>query len=188
MSGPDIPKINEGIARKFLKIETDLGLRGSALELFEALLSDIQTDFGIPFVWLSLIRLTETSGLRKSLEASPLLRDRLNLIENALFLEIAPRVAPPLLAGGDLAGGDLKPFFRLLPPNRKYFIRSIAVSPLTLHGRLIGSLNQGDSSPERYEPGMDTTLLMHLAQSVSDRLSALLPSQKRSRHPEPVRG
>ncbi len=144
MNGPDIPQINEGIARKFLKIEADLGLRRSAAELFEALLADIRTDFGIPFVWLSLIRLPETTGLRKSLEESPHLRDRLNLIENALFLEIVPHVAPPLLAGG-----DLKSFFRLLPPNRKYFIRSLAVSPLTLHGRLIGSLNQGDSSPAR---------------------------------------
>lgn len=183
MNGPDIPKINEGIARKFRKIEADLSLRRSAVELFEALLADIQTEFSIPFVWLSLIRLPEMTGLRKSLEASPLLRDRLNVIDSALFLEVVPSVAPPLLVSG-----DLRPFFRLLPSNRKYFIRSIAVSPLTLHSRLIGSLNQGDSSLGRYEPGMDTTLLMHLAQSVSDRLSHLLPSEKQSRYPEPVRG
>ncbi len=183
MNEPDIPKINEGITRKFLKIEADLSLRRSAVELFEALLADIQTDFGIPFVWLSLIRLPEMTGLRKSLEASPLLRNRLNIIENTLFTEVVPGVATPLLAGG-----DLRPFFRLLPPHQKYFIRSIAVSPLTLHGRLIGSLNQGDSVPERYEPGMDTTLLMHLAQSVSNRLSSLLPSETQPRRPEPVRG
>lgn len=183
MNGPDIPKINEGITRKFRKIEADLRLHRSAVELFESLLADIQTEFGIPFVWLSLIRLLEMTGLQKNLEASPLLRDRLNVIDSAPFLEVVPGVAPPLLVSG-----DLRPFFRLLPSNRKYFIRSLAVSPLTLRGRLIGSLNQGDSSLGRYEPGMDTTLLMHLAQSVSDRLSHLLPSEKQSRHPEPVRG
>ena len=182
MNRPDIPKINEGITRKFRKIETRLALRSSAVELFEALLTDMQTEFSIPFVWLSLIRIPEMTGLQKSLAASPLLRDRLNIIKKAPFLDVVPDGAIPLLVSG-----DLRPFFRLLPPNRKYFIRSLAVSPLILNSRLIGSLNQGDSSLERYHPGMDTTLLMHLAQSVSDRLSHLLPSEAQSRHPEPVK-
>jgi uncharacterized protein YigA (DUF484 family) len=174
MEEPDILKINDDISRKFRKIESDLAARRSAAELFEALLAEIETLFGIPFVWLSLIRLPETTGLRKSLEASALLRDRLNCIEQASFLEIVPDVAPPLLVSG-----DLKPFFRLLPRNRKYFIRSLAVSPLTLRGTLIGSLNYGDTSPARYEPGMDTTLLMHLARCVSDRLAPLLPPREK---------
>jgi uncharacterized protein YigA (DUF484 family) len=75
-----------------------------------------------------------------------------------------------------IASGDLRPFFRLMPPNVKYFIRSLAVAPLALHGRLIGSLNHGDASPERYRPGMDTALLDHLAATVSRRLSDLLPT------------
>jgi uncharacterized protein YigA (DUF484 family) len=181
MNGPDIPTINEEITRKYRKIETHLALCRSAMELFEALLADIQTEFGIPFVWLSLIRIPSMTGLQKSLEASPLLQDRLNLIEKAPFIEVVPDGATPLLFSG-----DLRPFFRLLPHRRQYFIRSLAVSPLTLRGRLIGSLNQGDSSPEHYHPGMDTTLLMHLAQRVSDRLSHLLPFEAQSRHPAPV--
>jgi uncharacterized protein YigA (DUF484 family) len=180
MNGPDISKINEGITRKFRKIEARLALRRSAAELFETLLTDIQTEFSIPFVWLSLIRIPSMTSLQKGLEASPLLRDRLNLIEKAPFLEVVPDGATPLLVSG-----DLRPYFRLLPPRRKYFIRSLAVSPFTFHGRLIGSLNQGDSSPERYHPGMDTTLLMHLARSVSDRLSHILPSDQ-SHHSAPV--
>ncbi len=73
MNEPDIPKINDEIARKFRKIKADLAARRSAVELFEALLAKIETEFGIPFVWLSLIRLPETAGLLKSLEASTLL-------------------------------------------------------------------------------------------------------------------
>ncbi len=180
MNGPDIPKINEGMTRKFRKIEAQLSLRRSAVELFEALVADMQTEFSIPFVWLSLIRIPEMTGFQKSLAASPFLRDRLNIIEKALFLDIVRDRAAPLLVSG-----NLRPFFRLLPPNRKYFIRSLAVSPITLNGRPIGSMNQGDSSLERYDPGMDTTLLMHLAQSVSDRLSHLLPSEERSSHTAP---
>jgi GAF domain-containing protein len=181
MNGPDIPKINEGITRKLQKIEARLALRRTAVELFETLLADIQREFGIPFVWLSLIRIPSMTRLQKSLEASPLLKDRLNIIENAAFLAVVPDGVAPLLVSG-----DLRLFFRLLPPRRKYFIRSLAVSPLTFHGRLIGSLNQGDSSRERYYPGMDTTLLMHLAQRVSDRLSHLLPFEDQSRHPAPI--
>jgi len=183
MNGPDIPKINEEITSKFKRIEAGLGIRPSAVELFEGLLTDIRTQFGIPFVWLSLLLVPETTDLRKTLAASPLLCDHLNLIPKDLFTEVVPGVASPLLVSG-----DLKPFFRLLPPNRKYLIRSIAISPLTLSGRLIGSLNQGDPSPERYEPSMDTTLLMHLAHSVSGCLSRLLPSERQTRPPEPVRG
>jgi uncharacterized protein YigA (DUF484 family) len=170
MNEPDIPKINDEIARKFRKIKADLTSRQSAVALFEALFAEIETQFGIPFVWLSLIRLPETAGLLKSLEASALLCERLNSIEQARFLEIIPDATSTLLVNG-----DLQPFFRLLPRNRKYFIRSLAVSPITLHGRLIGSMNHGDTSSTRYKPGMDTTLLMQLARSVSDRLTRLLP-------------
>ncbi len=170
MNQPDILTINDEIARKFRKITADIATRRSAVELFETLLGKIETEFGIPFVWLSLIRLPETAGLLNSLEASALLGDRLNSIDRTRFLEIIPAAASPLLVNG-----DLRPFFRLLPLNRKYFIRSLAVAPLTLHGGLIGSMNHGDASPARYEPGMDTTLLMHLARSVSDHLTHLLP-------------
>ncbi len=153
MSVTDIPTINDEIARKFRKIKAGLTTSRSAVELFEALLARI-----------------ETAGLLSGLEASTLLCDRINSIEQARFLEIIPDTAPPLLVNG-----DLRPFFRLLPRNQKYFIRSLAVSPITLHGRVIGSMNHGDASPTRYEPGMDTTLLRQLARSVSSRLARLLP-------------
>ena len=170
MDAPDITTINDEIARKFRKIEAGLSSHRTAAELFEALLVGIEAEFAIPFVWLSVIRLPETAGLRKSLEASAFLRDRLNSIDKTTFLEIVPDFAAPLLVSG-----DLRPFFRLLPHTRKYLIRSLAVSPLALHGTPIGSLNQGDTSPARYEPGMDTTLLRHLARSVSESLARLLP-------------
>jgi len=170
MNRPDIPTTNDEIARKFRQIEADLCICRSVAELFESLLAGLEGKFGIPFVWLSLIRTPETTALRKSLEASAVLQDRLNSIEAKPFREILPDCAAPLLASG-----DLRPFFRLLPRARKYLIRSLAVSPLTLRGVPIGSINHGDVSPARYEPGMDTTLLGDLARQVSDRLARLLP-------------
>jgi uncharacterized protein YigA (DUF484 family) len=171
MEEPDITTINDRIACKFRKIEAGLRTHRSAAELFEALFVGLEMEFGIPFVWLSLIRLPETAGLRKGLEESAFLRDRLNSIDKASFLETVPDFAAPLLVSG-----DLRPFFRLLPRTRKYLIRSLAVSPLTLHGTPIGSINHGDTSPARYEPGMDTTLLGHLARSVSESLARIIPS------------
>ena len=71
MNRPDIPSINEEIACKFRKIEMRLARRRSVVGLFEALLTDIQKEFHIPFIWLSLIRSPETAGLQKSLESIP---------------------------------------------------------------------------------------------------------------------
>jgi uncharacterized protein YigA (DUF484 family) len=173
MNDPDILKTNDEIARKFGGIEADLAVCRGIGELFERLLSGSEEAFGVPFVWLSLLRRPETEALLKLLGKSDILRDRINTIAPASFLEILPDVAHPLLTSG-----DLRPFFRLMPPNVKYFLRSLAIAPLTRHGVLIGSLNHGDASPDRYRPGMDTTLLDHLARTVSEHLSRLLPPEE----------
>ncbi len=170
MSDPDILKVNDEIARRFAMIEANLALCQSAVELFERLLTDLKESFGIPFVWLTLIRSPETKPLLKAIEASELLRDHLNRLSPEVFQEILPDPSKPLLVSG-----DLRPFFRMLPPARKFFIRSLAVSPLMLRGHLIGSLNHGDASPTRYEPGLDTTLIEHLSRRVSVRLDECLP-------------
>ena len=169
MNNPDILKANDEIARKFGEIEAELAFCREIGELFEKLLSGSEEAFGVPFVWLSLLRSPDTEALLKLLRKSDILRDRINIISPAPFLEIVPDVAHPLLASG-----DLRPFFRLMPPNVKYFLRSLAIAPLTRHGVLIGSLNHGDAALDRYRPGMDTALLAHLARSVSDHLSRLL--------------
>jgi two-component system cell cycle response regulator len=170
MNDPDIQKMNDELARKFGKIEAELVVCRGIGELFERLLSESEEAFGIPFVWLSILHDPKTETLLRVLNDSELLRNRLNVIEPSSFLEVCPDGPSSVIASG-----DLRPFFRLMPPNVKYFIRSLAVAPLAHHGHLIGSLNHGDASPERYKPGMGTTLLDHLAATVSGRLSDLLP-------------
>ena len=173
MNGPDIRKSNEEIARKFGEIEADLSLCTEMGELFERLLLGSEEAFGVPFVWLSLLHMPETESLPGLLAESDLLRDRINIIDPEPFRKILPDASHPLLASG-----DLRPFFRLMPPNVKYFLRSLAIAPLTCRGSLIGSLNHGDASPDRYGSGMETALLGHLARTVSEQLSRLLPPQK----------
>jgi diguanylate cyclase (GGDEF)-like protein len=66
----------------------------------------------------------------------------------------------------------------MLPKGQLNFIRSLAVSPITLDGDIIGSLNQADFSPLRYRPGMDTQLLEQLAVKVSICLSNVIAHER----------
>jgi uncharacterized protein YigA (DUF484 family) len=163
---------NKEIAEKFVRIEAELPLFSELKELFEKLLMRLQEEFAIPFVWLSIINRPEVSGLVQSLTASEILRDRLNIIDEAPFLELASLGTTPVLANE-----ELHPFYRLFPKNKKFFIKSIAIAPITLDGQIIGSINYGDAARLRYEPGMDTSLLQHLTGAVSSCLTGLLKAK-----------
>jgi diguanylate cyclase (GGDEF)-like protein len=54
----------------------------------------------------------------------------------------------------------------------------MAMAPLSLDGEIIGSLNQADFSPERFSPGIDTSLLEQLAVKVSLCLSNVTAHEK----------
>ena len=164
---------NEEIARKFFEIEVSilsiLDFRG----LFERLLSEIKDKFRIPCVWISLIDKSEISDLIQTLASSKDLKERLNIIDRKTFLRLTGNRTTPLLLNG-----DLHPFHPILPKGQLNFIRSLAVSPITLHGEIIGSLNQADFSPLRYRPGMDTQLLEQLAVKVSICLSNVIAHER----------
>lgn len=160
---------NKEIADKFARVEAELPLFSEPKELFEKLLMRLHEEFAIPFVWLSIIKRPDIDNLAQNLASSEILKDRLNIIDEASFLELASREARPVLANR-----DLHPFYRLFPKNKKYFIKSIAVTPIMLEGRMIGSINYGDASDMRYEPDMDTGLLEHLTGTVSSCLAGLL--------------
>ena len=161
---------NEEIALKFLRIEGEISTAGDAAELFETLIAQIEEKFGIPFVWVSIVDRPDLSELIRLLQSSEILRDRINTIDEEAFLSLTRGGALPVLVNE-----NLKPYYRLLPQNNKYLIRSLAVAPLSLRGGIVGSINHGDSSALRYEPSMDATLLGRMAAKVSDCLSRLLP-------------
>ncbi len=165
----EIMKKNEEIARKFRKIEEHLPSLLDVKELFEKLLIRIEEEFGIPFVWISIVNERKSAGLIRVLKTSKMIKDRLNIINRDSFLELVTSGTMPRLVND-----DLKPFYKLLPRNKKYFIKSLAVAPITRDSEIIGSINHGDSSHLRYQPGMDTTLLEKMAANVSDRLSLIM--------------
>ncbi|HON23750.1 MAG TPA: hypothetical protein PKV74_08245 [Syntrophales bacterium] len=162
-------QINAAIQETFARIEASLPEGGGITALFTHVLRELQEAFAIPFAWLSLIKRPETESWPAEIMKSPFLKDRLNQIDAAAFAELTGEGGTPVLANG-----DLKAYYRLLPPDNKYFIKSIAVAPLVLRGLAMGSLNFGDASPARYHAGLDSSQLARLAVAVANRLGDYL--------------
>jgi diguanylate cyclase (GGDEF)-like protein len=159
-------RINEEIAQKFFEVEVRILSTLHFTDLFERLLTEIRDKFSIPYVWISLVDDSNVSHLIDEVAASEVVRERLNLVQQADFLSLVGNSGKPLLTNKDLS-----PFYRLLPEGKTYLIRSLAIAPIVLDDRIIGSLNCADGSDIRYGPGMDTTLLERLAVKVSIALS-----------------
>jgi len=164
---------NEEIAKKFFEIEVSILSIGNFKDLFEKLLLLIEEKFEIPHVWISIISENDVSHLIEALESSQLLKKRLNIIERSVFLDLIEDEKTPMLVNENLS-----PFYRLLPENQKYFVKSLAIAPLFLNGDVIGSLNLGDFSRFRFQPNMDTFFLSQLAVKVSICLSNVTAREK----------
>lgn len=157
---------NEELARKFHEVETSILSIFHFADLFEVLLTQIAESFQIPFVWISLIEQSELSALLREVKRSQALREQLNRVDRETLLGLTEGRRTPLLVNG-----DLRAYFRLLPAERRFIIRSLAMVPLFLEGELIGTLNCADSCPERYRPGLNPVFLERLAVKVSLCLS-----------------
>lgn len=164
---------NEEIARKFAAVETAILSILKFRDLFEVLLTEIRERFKVPYVWISMIENSDLQSLISSLASSEMLRERMNVIDRQGFHDLVGTTMTPVLANE-----NLKPYFKLLPQKKKYFIKSMAMAPLSLDGEIIGSLNQADFSPDRFSPGIDTSLLEQLAVKVSLCLSNVTAHEK----------
>jgi uncharacterized protein YigA (DUF484 family) len=173
----DIQRINEEIATRFRKIEADVSAAETIAGLFEILLAGIEKEFGVPFVWLTLIDHENAAPLTEAVNASDILKSRLSVVLPELLEKILPGGLKPVLANK-----DLQPFYKLMPQSRKYFVRSIAVVPFALDGQVIGTWNNGDADAGRYAADMDTALLSSLAGKLSLKLTQLVVGQDAVSH------
>jgi diguanylate cyclase (GGDEF)-like protein len=164
---------NDLISRKFDEIETQILSILNFAGLFEVLLTSIKEKFRIPYVWISLIDSGEVPDLIHSFGKSEILKTHLRIIDFVSFMKLVPTGRRPLLINK-----NLEQFSILFPENRNYRVGSIALTPITLDGSVIGSLNQADFSPNRYSPGMDTSLLESLARKVSLCLANVTAHEK----------
>jgi len=169
----DIVRHNEEIARKFFEIEKRILVILDFAGLFEVLVAEIRSQFKVPYAWISLVGKSELTGFIRKLTASEKLKKHLNLVEKSVFESLTHGRMKPILANG-----DLKRFSPLFPKNPKHPIRSVAIAPIALDGELIGSLNQADTSSERFHPGIDVSLLEQLAMKVSLCLSNVTAHEK----------
>jgi uncharacterized protein YigA (DUF484 family) len=168
-----IRRVNTKIAAGFEKIEEKLKQARNLVELFEMLVEEVKFQFQVPFVWLSLVDNATSAPVIEALQSSELLKERLNVINPVVFREIFPSDLRPILVNS-----DLNRYFRLFPANRKYFVRSLALVPFKISEEIWGSWNNGDTSPHRYLPDMETTFLQRFAQALSESLAHLLQTGK----------
>lgn len=167
--GEDLKRINDIIAERFRKIEESVTSAATIAGLFENLLDGVEKEFGVPFVWLALMNDDAVQPVIACVRESNYLKSRYSVVSPELFEQILSGGMKPVLTNKDLL-----PFYRLLPPSRKYFVKSIAVVPFALDGRMIGTWNNGDADVNRYESDMKTDLIESLAGQLSRKLTQLV--------------
>ena len=165
----DIKRINEELAARFNKIAEKMQEDQTIAGLFETLFEGIEKEFTVPFVWMTLIDNEKAAPVIAAIKSSEVLRTRLCVISEELFLQIIPSGLKPVLVNK-----DLQPFYKLLPPSSKYFVKSLAIVPFSIGDQIIGSWNNGDAVGNRYTPNMETDFIAKLAQSVSRSLTTLV--------------
>lgn len=169
----EIRRINLEISLKFSKIELQLSQAKNIAGLFETLFAGIEKEFAVPFVWLTLVDNENAAPIIAAIKSSGLLKNRLNVISPALFEHILPNGLQPVLANK-----ELQPYYKLLPPTNKFFVKSLAIIPFKTHDVIVGSWNNGDVVSDRYRPDMETGLLQKLGQKVSLRLNEFISLDK----------
>lgn len=166
-------KKNEEIANKFHDIEIKILAILNFTDLFEVLLTEIKEKFQVPYVWLSFIETGEVPYLIDQLDSSTLLKAHLNIVSQDTFYSLIRNTTKPVLVNE-----NIKPYFKLLPAQKKYFMKSMAIAPIMIDGRIIGSLNQADFSYARFSPDIDPSLLERLAIKVSLCLANVIAHEK----------
>jgi len=165
-------RTNEEILRKFFEMEMEILTVSTFRDLFERLLTAVEEKFSIPHVWISVIEEETDRFPWESLEASPLLKERLNVLPRSDFSALMDEKGLPILVNE-----NLKAYYRLLPHHQKCMVKSMAVCPLFFREKIIGGLNLGDYSDSRFQPDMDTFFLSQLSLIISISLSNVLTQE-----------
>jgi uncharacterized protein YigA (DUF484 family) len=165
----NLEHINSKISSGFEKIERRLLEAKNVAGLFEILFEEIENEFQVPFVWLTLSDNAKALPVAEALKSSETLKERLNLIKQEKFQEIFYSGLKPILVNK-----NLKPYYKLFPANQKYFVKSMAMVPFKIKGEVAACWNNGDSDQSRYAPDMETSLLQKLSRAVSKRLDDLI--------------
>jgi diguanylate cyclase (GGDEF)-like protein len=164
---------NEEILRKFHLLESKILSVLNLKAFFENLLNEMMRIFHIPFVWVTVLEGSRLADMINCIPQSRILEQRINYVGAESFQDCFPNGSLPVLANTELS--RYKSFF---PDGRIIPIRSIALAPVHIDGETVGSLNQGDITPTRFEAEMDTSLLEQLMVKISLCLSNVLAHEQ----------
>ncbi len=165
---------NENKMRRFDQLQRQLVGAGSLLELIHLLFSEYKLAFGVEFVTLALIdREYEATRILENEHGNDAACSGLTLLQSSATLET-------------LYGGKCDPYlgaFNTLHHQALFnatsgAIASVALLPLTRHGKLIGSLHLGSANPDRYITGCGTDFLERLAEIIAICLENTLSQER----------
>jgi diguanylate cyclase (GGDEF)-like protein len=169
-------RLNESKMRRFDQLEQRLIGARSLEELLQVLLVDYKAAFDIEFVSIAL--------LDREYEATRILEANVDgLSLPGLLLLQSPELLEPLYADGcttHLCVFDPErhgPLFTFT----EQAIASVAMLPLIRHGELIGSLQLGSSTAERYDAASGSDFLDRLSAVVAICLESALTQERLKR-------
>ncbi|WP_020405431.1 GGDEF domain-containing protein [Hahella ganghwensis] len=166
-------KKNEEIARNLFDIEVAILNIAETKTFLEHLLAVVTDRFNITFGWYSIIENAHTRPLVNALRDSEELDKQWVVVNSVEYLEATKGSREPLLDHAQLSR-----FFLLTPPDLRTRIRSIAILPLLLEGRVAGSLNLADTTQDRYRADKESFFLRQLSVKASLCLSAVVAREK----------
>ena len=160
-------KVNESIARKLFEIETEVLACQSSEELLERLLGLIQAKFQLSGISLLLAEPTPISYLINSNLQSNWHQKNTSKI-SAEKLSLLHVDKKPMLTN------QLEQLDNIVPKSLLTDAKSAALTPLSLEGKLFGSLLFTDKASARFHQNLGTFHLEQLAVKVSLCLSNVL--------------
>jgi diguanylate cyclase (GGDEF)-like protein len=168
---------NEKIQRRFHELESKILSILNFQDFFEILLTGMENIFNVPYVWLSVIKRSSLANLINPLYDSKIIIEKTKFINRSDFNNFFGNIASPVLISSNLA-----PYAFFMPRDKKYRSGSMAVAPVEIDGEIVGSLNQWDHRPDRFEPDMDTSSLEQLMIKISLCLSNVAAHEKLKRY------
>jgi len=157
-------RANEATANKLFDIESQLLSCSSSHELLQQLLTNIKSKFNLLGITLLLAEPTPIKYLLSGNMQTPWHRENCKKIATDQLRHFHPERKPLLINNQEQLNS-------LLPAYLIKGAQSVALTPLTLEGKLFGSLLFTDSDKNRFDPALGTMHLAQLAVKVSLCLS-----------------
>ncbi|MCF6178822.1 MAG: sensor domain-containing diguanylate cyclase [Geopsychrobacter sp.] len=157
---------HEELAEKFYALDVEILRTLDVASFCNRLPQQVAELFDVPQTWLTFIDDSKAARFVRG-------KGEALLVKRDSFVGLFPQPDRPLVANENLA-----PYFKLLPPARREHFRSLALVPLHLDGELVGSLNQADPDPKRFNPDYNPIYLERLAVKLSIGLSNVIAHEQ----------